>query len=146
MAERGRRLPEIPVGLEGHPALRRQRDHPGEPAGGIRRDPTPPADDCIHAGQREWHVPGRLDGAFLDRTRDPRRIVHPHARAPDPVALHRLHTSARGAPQILERPCVVDGISMVIHMTRREGRRVSKKPPLHGAPTPGACARQPGGP
>ena len=48
-----------------------------------------------------------IDSASLDLTRDPRRLVHPHARAPDPVALHRLHTSARGEPQILDRPYAV---------------------------------------
>ena len=44
-----------------------------------------------------------IDSASLDRTRDPSRLVPPPERAPDPVALPRLHTSARGAPQILNR-------------------------------------------
>ena len=41
-----------------------------------------------------------IDSASLDRTRDPSRLVPPPERAPDPVALPRLHTSASGAPQI----------------------------------------------
>ena len=40
---------------------RRHRAHPGAPACGIRRDPTPPAEDGLHAVPRAWHAPGRLD-------------------------------------------------------------------------------------
>ena len=87
-----------------------------------------------------------------------RGIIHAEGVSPEdarPIA-QRLGTPGSCAAQALSRlarcamhgggdlpedvTClgVVDGILMVIHMTRREGRRVSKKPSLYGAPTPGA--------